>query len=144
MLFRRQSHAVYHTRYHLILSTRYRRKVLQRGMGDYLSVVMRTIQRRHPEIEIYEANTDKDHIHLLVSVAPRMALSEAVRILKCNSARMMLRKFPFLKKTYWGTEDGIWSVGYFVSTVGVNEETIRKYIELQGQDDSGQAKLELG
>jgi len=113
-------------------------------MGDYLSVVMRTIQRRHPEIEIYEANTDKDHIHLLVSVAPRMALSEAVRILKCNSARMMLRKFPFLKKTYWGTEDGIWSVGYFVSTVGVNEETIRKYIELQGQDDSGQAKLELG
>ena len=144
MYFRRQSHAVYHTRYHLILSTRYRRKVLKRGMGEYLCVVMKTIHRRHPEIEFLEVNTGQDHIHLLVSIAPRMAISEAVRILKCNSARMMSKKFPFLKQTYWGEEDGIWSIGYFVSTVGVNEETIRNYIELQGREDSGQAKLELG
>jgi putative transposase len=55
----------------------------------------------------------------------------------------MREKFPFLNKVYWGS-DGIWSIGYFISTVGVNEATIRRYIEQQGQEDSGQAQLELG
>ncbi len=54
----------------------------------------------------------------------------------------MREKFPFLDRVYWG-EDGIWSIGYFVSTVGVNEAVIRRYIERQGLEDSGQAKLEL-
>ena len=143
MKFSRQTHAVFYTRYHLVFGTRYRRKVLKSGMGAFMSVIMSTIHRRHPEIEIYEVNADQDHIHLLVSIAPKMSVSEAVRILKCNTARMMCRKFPFLKKTYWNNQEGIWSVGYFVSTVGVNEKMIQKYIELQGQEDSGQAQLEL-
>ena len=143
MELRRQAHAVYHTKYHLVLSTRYRRKVLKHGMGKYLGVLMKAINRRHPEIEIYEVNTDKDHIHLLLSIAPKMAVSEAVKILKCNTARGMYRKFPYLKDVYWDRESGIWSVGYFVSTVGINEEMIKKYIELQGKEDSGQATLVL-
>ena len=50
--------------------------------------------------------------------------------------------FPFLKKVYWGT-DGIWSDGYFVSTIGVNEDVIERYIENQGKEDSGQEQLVL-
>ena len=107
-----------------------------------MSVLMRAIHRRHPELEILEVNTDEDHLHLLVSIPPKMAVSEAVRILKCNTARGMRRKFPYLDKVYYG-DDGIWSRGYFVSTVGVNEQLIRKYIEYQGKEDSGQAELEL-
>jgi putative transposase len=53
------------------------------------------------------------------------------------------KKFPFLKKAYWGTES-IWSSGYFASTVGINEKIIQNYIKNQGEEDSGQAKLELG
>jgi putative transposase len=87
--------------------------------------------------------TDKDHIHLLVSIAPRMAISDAVRILKSNTARMMVKKFPFIKQVYDG-EMNLWSIGYFVSTVGANEKTIQAYIEHQGLEDSGQAQLELG
>ncbi len=144
MKYNRQSHAVYHTRYHLVFATKYRRKIFGKsGMAEYMKVIMKTIPRRHPEIEVYEVNTDKDHIHLLVSVAPRMAISEAVRILKSNTARLMTQKFPFLKQVYNG-EMGIWSTGYFVSTVGANEKTIQKYIEYQGKEDSGQAQLELG
>lgn len=108
-----------------------------------MNIIMRTIQRRHPEIEIFEVNTNEDHIHLLVSVAPKMSISDTVRILKCNTARMMRRKFDFLDKVYWNNENGIWSDGYFVSTVGVNEEIIRRYIEMQGKEDGGQAVLEL-
>ena len=111
-------------------------------MAEYMKTLMKTIQRRHPEIEIFEVNTDKDHIHILVSIAPKMAVSEAVRILKSNTGRLMTRKFPFLKQVY-GEETGIWSIGYFASTVGANEKVIQKYIEYQGKEDSGQAQLEL-
>lgn len=143
MEYNRQTHAVYHTRYHLVFATKFRRQIFKRaGMAAYMKVIMRTIPRRHPEIEIFEVNTDKDHIHVLVSIAPKMSVAEAVRLLKTNTARMMVKKFPFIREVYRG-EMNLWSIGYFVSTVGANEKTIQAYIEHQGQEDSGQAKLEL-
>jgi putative transposase len=72
-----------------------------------------------------------------------MSLSQAVSLIKANTARDMRKKFPALDMVYRGF-DGIWSVGYFISTVGVNENVIRRYIEQQGREDSGQATLELG
>ena len=143
MEFRKQTRCVYYTRYHLVFSTKYRRKILKSGMGEYMKMLMKTIERRHPEIEVYEVNTDEDHIHLLLSIAPKMAISRAVTILKTNTALMMTRRFPFLKNVYLEMKDSIWSPGYFVSTVGLDEKTIKRYIELQGQEDSGRAKLEL-
>ena len=71
-----------------------------------------------------------------------MSVGSAVRIIKTNTARGLKQKFPFLKETYWGT-DGVWSDGYFVSTVGINETIIRNYIIKQGKEDAGQAKLAL-
>jgi len=79
---------------------------------------------------------------MLVSIPPKMSVGSVVRIVKSNTARAIKQKFPFLKELYWGT-DGVWSDGYFVSTVGAHESTIRKYIENQGKEDSGQAMLEL-
>src|SRR3990167_828598 len=143
MKYSRQTHAVYHTRYHLLFRSKYRRKVFAKpGMASYMKVIMATIPRQHPEIEILEVNTDQDHIHLLVSIAPKMAIAEAVRILKSNTGRMMTKKFPFIRQVYNG-EMSLWSIGYFVSTVGVNEKTIEAYIKNQGLEDSGQATLEL-
>ena len=75
-------------------------------------------------------------------IPPKMAVGKAVGVIKANTSKRMKEKFPFLRKVYWGT-DGIWSDGYFVSTVGVNEAVIQRYIEHQGQEDSGQAQLEL-
>lgn len=112
-------------------------------MATYMKVIMSTIPRRHPEIEVHEVNTDKDHIHLLVSIAPKMSVSEAVRILKSNTGRMMTKKFPFIRQVYNG-EMSLWSIGYVASTVGLNERTIQAYIENQGKEDSGQATLDLG
>ena len=143
MQYNRQSHAVFYVRYHLVISTKYRRKVIKGGMAEYLKLKVREISRHHPEIAVHEVNTDKDHMHLLISIAPKMAISEAVRIIKANTARQMRDKFSFLDKVYWGF-DGLWSIGYFISTVGISEQIIRRYIEHQGQEDSGQALLELG
>lgn len=108
-----------------------------------MKVLMKTIQRRHPEIEIFEVNTDVDHIHILLSVAPKMSISRAVNLLKSNTARMMKQKFSFLKHVYGDMKDSIWSPGYFISTVGLDEKQIKRYIELQGLEDRGQAKLEI-
>jgi len=71
-----------------------------------------------------------------------MSVSEAVGIIKANTGKALREKFKFLEKVYYGVS-GVWSDGYFVSTVGVNEKTIANYVRLQGQEDSGQAKLEL-
>jgi len=78
----------------------------------------------------------------LLSIAPKLAVSDAVGIIKTNTARMLKKKFPFLVHGYFDTQT-IWSIGYFVSTVGVTESIVQKYIEMQGKEDSGQAKLVL-
>ena len=140
MEYRKQAHAVYYTQYHIVISTKYRRKVLKGGIGEYLKKTIQQIGRFHPEIEILEVNTDLDHIHLLMSIPPKFSVGQVVNMIKANTGRAMRQKFQFLNKVYWGTQ-GIWSIGYFVSTVGINEQTIRKYVQMQGKEDSGQAKL---
>ena len=142
MDYNKQGHSVYYTRYHLVVSTKYRKKILRDGFGDYLKKLVIGIGRQSPEIEVIEVNTDVDHVHILLSIPPKFSVSEIVKILKAKTGLAMRRKFPFLDKVYWGT-GGIWSVGYFVSTVGITEEVIRKYVKMQGQEDSGQAKLEF-
>ena len=111
-------------------------------MGAYLVKVMRNTTKQFPEVQIIEAKTDMDHIHLMVVIPPKYAVAEIVQHLKGRSAHDMRKRFPFLNRVYYGT-DGMWSEGYFVSTVGIDEDTIRRYIEHQGKEDGGQAKLEL-
>ena len=67
---------------------------------------------------------------------------DVVRIIKSNTGKALRDKFDFLSQVYHGVS-GVWSDGYFVSTVGVNEETIANYVRMQGKEDSGQAKLEF-
>ena len=105
--------------------------------------VLKKLREYYLEIEILMVNHDVDHVHILVIIPPKISVSQVVRIIKSNTSRDIKKKFPFLKKVYWGT-DGIWSDGYFVSTIGISEEIVRRYIEYQGQEDSGQAQLELG
>ena len=142
MEYKKQGHCVYYVRYHLVIATQYRRKVLRAGFGDYFKKVVVGICKQVPEIEIIEVNTNSDHAHMLVSIPPKLSISEVVKLIKAKTGVLMRKKFPFLDKVYWG-QSGIWSRGYFVSTVGISESTIRKYIEMQGKEDSGQALLEF-
>ena len=103
---------------------------------------MLQITRFNPEIEIKEVNTHLDHLHMVVTVPPKLSISSVVSMIKANTSRKMGKRFPFLNKVYWGV-DGIWSKGYFLSTLGINEATIREYVQKQGEEDSGQAKLEF-
>ena len=75
-------------------------------------------------------------------IPPKYAVSEVVDIIKTNTSRALKAKFGFLSKVYWD-ERGIWGKEFFVSTVGINERIIRKYVEMQGKENTGQVELEL-
>ena len=137
MEYYKQGHCVYYTKYHLVFATKYRRKIFQPGIKEYLIELLKRVPRYCPEIKLIEINGEPDHLHLLVSIPPKMSVASVVNIIKSNTARELRKKFEYLEKVYWGNA-GIWSNGYFVSTVGINEEIIRKYIERQGQEDIGQ------
>jgi len=139
--YRRDSHCVYLCDYHLVLPTKYRHSVITPDLWKYLYGKLVEITTFYPKLFIKEANHDSDHIHLLISIPPQMTVGSVVRLVKTNTARKIKEKFPVLKKHYWGT-DSLWSDGYFVSTVGVTTDIIKRYIAKQGDLDTGQtAKL---
>ena len=143
MKYRRGNHSVWCCQYHVVLPTKYLRKVIYGGLCKYLEEKIKEIEEHYPQIKIQEFNHDEDHVHIFMWIPSQMSVGSAIRVLKANMSRGLKQKFGYLRKIYWGT-DGIWSEGYFVSTVGINEETIRRYFKLQGSQDGGQAMLELG
>ena len=140
MEYRKQSNCIYHCVYHVVLATKYRRKIFNDGIYAYMKECLKGLNRYYPEITIEEINHDQDHMHMMLWIPPKMTVGSVVGIIKSNTARSLKKKFPFLREVYYGTES-VWSGGYFVSTVGINEAVIRKYIEHQGQEDSGQTKF---
>ena len=142
MQLRKQAHCVYQCEYHVVLVSKYRRKIFNDGSFSYFQELMKKLRDDLPEVQILSMNHDKDHIHLLISIPPKFRVSDIVRYIKSQSGRLMKRRYLYMRKAYYGS-DGIWSDGYFVSTVGVNEQVIKKYIEHQGKEDSGQAQLDL-
>jgi putative transposase len=142
MKLKKAAHAVYKTQYHIVWVTRYRRQILNRGVGSYLRCKLQEVREYHPDWEYISIGIDKDHIHLHMIIPPKYSVSEVVDVLKANTSREIKATFEFLKKVYWDGR-GIWSKGYFVSTVGIEERVIQKYVEMQGKEDVGQAELEF-
>lgn len=136
------SHWVCYCDYHIVISTKYRKKLFNEGIFAYFSLRLAELGEHYPLIFIKEVNHDKEHLHLLVSIPPTMNVGKVVELIKQNTARELKQKFPIIKQVYWGTES-VRSEGYFVSTVGINESIIQKYIENQGKKDAGQAQLEF-
>ena len=143
MEFIHLSDCVYHCEYHIVLVTKYRKGIFNDGIFAYLSKKLAEITDHYPLIQFRVVNHDNDHIHLLVSVPPTMAVGKVVGVIKQNTSRHLKQKFPFLGQVYWGT-DAVWSEGYFVSTVCIDEAVIQAYIEEQGKKDAGQTKFEIG
>ena len=142
MEIRKQAHCVYRCMYHMVWIPRYRYKVLVKGVDEYLLKKMEEIRKNYPEIEYVQRNIQPDHVHLVLSFPPKYSIAKVVQIIKSNTGKAMWEKFDFLRKRYYG-RGGIWSAGYFVSTVGLDEKLIEKYVQYQEKEDLGQAKLAL-
>ena len=135
MRIRQLNHTVYQTEYHIVWGTRYRRKFLKEYVRAELVKALYKAQKKHPDWYFVKINTGNDHVHILMEIPPKYSISEVVQKLKAESAFVLKKKFKFISKIYG--ENGVWSTGYFVSTVGLNEANIRKYIERQSAFDLG-------
>ncbi len=111
-------------------------------MKEYLERIWPKILKEMPGVEIVEQNIQVDHIHSIMIIPPKYSVSEVIGRMKCKSASKLRRKFIWMEEVYW-KEHIVWSPGYFVSTIGIDEKSIIKYVRWQEKQDSGQAKLEL-
>ena len=136
------AHSVYSLPYHVVWVSKYRRRILKPGVCTYLQKVLPKLLRSMPGVTIDAIGFDQDHLHMVMVIPPKYSISSVMGKLKSRSASEMRKSFPWLAKVYW-KENLVWSPGYFVSSVGIDENTIRQYVELQGQRDSGQLLLEL-
>jgi putative transposase len=109
-------------------------------VDEYLLTQFDEVLKYYPEIEYLERNIQPDHVHLVVNFPPKYSIAQVVQVMKQNTGKALRDKFEFIRKRYYG-RGGIWSAGYFVSTVGLDEDTIRKYVKYQEREDLGQAKL---
>ncbi len=84
-----------------------------------------------PGMRIESIGYDEDHVHMVMDISPRYSIASVMGQLKSQSVSQLRRKFQWLEKVYWG-EKIVWSTGYFVSIVGIDEKTIKSYVEFQG------------
>lgn len=139
---RKQAHVVYRCEYHLVLATRYRRKIFVKGVKSFLKLKLIEFRKYYPDVEYMETNIQPDHVRMVIRIPPKYSVGSIVQLIKTNTAKSLREQFEFLKYVFYG-RGGIWSVGYFVSTVGLDESKILAYVKYQEREDFGQAKLDL-
>ena len=140
MEIRFSGHSAYRTEYHLVWIPKYRRRILNSGVKGYLKKIIPKVIAEMPGCEVVEYNIQVDHIHMVIVIPPKYAVSDVIKRLKGVTAKRLREKLDWLKKVYW-KEGVVWSPGYFVSTIGLNEKVIIEYVKWQERQDSGQAKL---
>lgn len=134
------SHTKWLCKYHIVFTPKYRRKVIYNKCKTDLRDIIKDLCR-YKGVEIIEGHLMPDHIHILVSIPPKLSVASFVGYLKGKSALMMFEKHANLKYKYGNRH--FWSRGYYVSTVGLNEATIRKYIKDQERQDIATDQLIL-
>ena len=143
MRLRKLAHSVYKTQYHIVWPTKIQaKKILNSGVRAYLRIKLQEVRKYYPDWEYVEIDIGDDHVHIHMIIPPKYAVSIAVETIKKNTSRALRQKFQFLDNVYWDRK-GIWSKGYFVSTVGINEQIIKNYVARQEKEDAGQAELEI-
>ena len=134
------SHTKWECKYHIIWIPKYRKKQIYEGLRKYLVEVLRDLARQK-ECEILEGHLLPDHIHMLVSIPPKYSVAQVIGFLKGKSAIQIARNFAGRKKNFTGQH--FWAHGYYVSTVGRDEQAIRKYIKQQEEEDKRLDQLNL-
>ena len=133
-------HTRWDCKYHVVFIPKYRRKKLFAGLREHLGNVFRELARQR-ESSIVEGHMMPDHVHMLISIPPKYAVSQVVGYIKGKSAIHIARTFFGRKKNFVG--QNFWARGFYVSTVGRDEQTIREYIQNQEKEDKRLEQLKL-
>jgi len=135
MQYTHSSHSVFLLTYHFVFVVKYRRKVITDEIGDAMKLYIAQLCAKS-RCELISAETDMDHIHLLVSIPPDMAPSALVTVLKSQTSRMVhIRYASHVKKYLWGNAP-FWSSSYFAATTGTSVlEKVKEYIDSQRTEE---------
>lgn len=110
-------------------------RVLTKGVDVYCKkVIISSTKDRYPDVKKEELSVRDDHVHVVLVIPPKYGISKVVGDTKRDSSRKLRKKFEYLKR---GREN-LWSIGYFVSSVGLDEKRIRKYVKYQEKEEKGQ------
>ena len=134
------SHTKWKCQYHIVIVPKYRRKAIYGKLRKDIGVILRKLCE-YKHVEIIEAHAMPDHIHMLLSIPPKLSAGDFMGYLKGKSALMMFDKHANLKYKFGNRH--FWSEGYYVSTVGLNEATVKKYIREQELHDQMKDKLSV-
>jgi len=97
------------------------------GVREFTAKLLSQIPELDPDIEVVKLNVQVDHVHMVVVIPPKYAVARVVQYMKSQSAKALKAKFPFLRKVYFSRE-GLWSRGYCVSCIGLDEKEILAYV----------------
>lgn len=127
--FRKSSHTIHHCKYHIVWCPKYRYRILTGEIAQFIEKGIHTICS-WKNVLVLELSVMPEHIHVILDIPPKYSVSYIMGVLKGKLAIKIFKDFSKLrKKTYWGNH--FWSRGYCVSTVGLDEEKIRKYVKYQ-------------
>ena len=127
--FEKLSHSLYQCKYHIVFCPKYRLRVLEGDIAEYSKQQFYQLSRQKGGVKVLEINIQRDHIHVVMSIPPKYAVSNVMGYLKGKLALRLFNQYEYLVKRYWGRH--FWARGYCVSTIGLDEEKIRKYVKWQ-------------
>ena len=134
------SHTRWMCKYHIVFTPKYGRKIIYNQYRKDVGEILRTLCS-YKGVEIYEGHLMPDHVHMLAGIPPKMAVASFMGYLKGKSSLMMFERHANLKYKFGNRK--FWSEGYYVSTVGLNEQTIAKYIREQEASDQALDRLSV-
>ena len=140
--YKKLTHVIYKSDYHIVWVPKYRNRILTGVIKELIESDIRMLCE-WKRCEIIEMNVQIDHVHLVISIPPKISVSQLMGTLKGKLAIKLFKSYPDLKKkVYWGNH--FWARGYFVNTIGLDEETIRKYVKYQEEEEKREEAQQLG
>ena len=131
--FRKLSHSLYECKYHIVFCLKYRYRIFRETIGETVRQLVYQLCKQKEQIEVLELNVQPDHVHLVVSIPLKYSVSEFMGYLKGKMALRLFQQYESLGRRYWGRH--LWARGYCVSTIGLDEEKIRKYVQWQEKQE---------
>jgi putative transposase len=139
--WKKAAHVVYQCSYHLVWAPKYRYRILEGAIKEFIEKKIRAICE-WKTVEILELTIMPDHVHMVAIIPPKISISAIMGILKGKTAIAVFEKVKGLrKKPYWGNH--FWSRGYCVTTVGLDEDKIRRYVKYQEENERLEEDHEL-
>jgi len=135
------SHTRWDCKYHIVFIPKKRKKKIFGALRKHLGEIFHELAQ-HQEAKIVEGHLMPDHVHICISIPPKYAVSRVVGYIKGKSAIAIARRFGGRERNFTG--EVFWARGYFVSTVGLDEERVRAYIRKQEQEDARYDQMKLG